>query len=156
MTHIERISTITITDPDTKEKRTLKQAKLLAGYGIQGDGKAGKTGREISLIAKEALDEIHTKYMDGLCTKRYFANLVVTDCEIHNQPVGSQFQVGSEVIIETRSIGKRCFKECPLVQNSTHCLLPKQVIYASVLKGGQIALEDKIHQIPSSPIDKCS
>lgn len=144
MAIIGSLSSITITLGPDKTKKQLKTSQVIPNYGLEDDLKGGKSPREISLISQEAVDQIQEGFLDGLCTKRFYPNLLVNHSSLHQHPVGTQFQIGHEVILELTAVGKKCYPNCPIRERGSICPLPRQVLYAKVITGGLINLDDNI------------
>jgi molybdopterin adenylyltransferase len=57
--------------------------------------------------------------------------------------VGTKFQI-SDVTFEVTQIGKECHRKCAIYHQVGDCIMPKEGIFARVLKGGIIKAGDEI------------
>ena len=95
----------------------------------------GTSPRQISLADASALAE--ARKMQGLCVKKYGADLITEGVDYSRLPSGSRLTVdGAE--LELSSEKKRCFDECVLRQRGETCTLPRGCAFARVLSGGRI------------------
>ena len=94
--------------------------------------------RQISLMAGELLPEIRLE--NGLCTKRFYADIETERLDYSNLSVGNVFSIG-DVSLQITGKGKRCFEDCPLRKEGKQCQLVHSVAFARVVRGGRL----KIH-----------
>ena len=59
-------------------------------------------------------------------------------------PIGSQVRVGDEVVLEITQHGKICHDRCAIYQQVGDCVMPREGIFARVIKGGQVKVGDTI------------
>lgn len=123
-----------------------KKIDLVEGQGILGDKSFGKTERQVCLVDSKVFEQLKTKYKDGLCVKKFNANIFTNGINYEEMEVGDRFKVGTAEI-EIISVGKRCFSECQLIQNKTPCPLPKSCAFAKVVKSGYVHINDDIFPI---------
>lgn len=120
----------------------LNEVYLKKDIGLIGD-KNQKGDRQISILDYCAYREILNRDFRGLCTSRFYANLIIDDLNIDNLKIDDIWQIGQS-IIQIRIIGKRCFKECGLFRNKGYCPLLKSVAFGKVIKDGIISVGDKV------------
>lgn len=124
-------------------KQSIKEAMVIENYGIEGDAHASSHWhRQISLLALESIQ----KMMDKGLTLNYgdFAeNITTKGIELLSLPVGTKLQIG-EVILEITQHGKSCHSKCEIFKIVGNCIMPKEGIFAKVLKGGKIKVGDEI------------
>lgn len=142
MKSLGKLANITITIGPEKQKKNLETCKVILGYGLEHDLKGGKSPREISLISLEAVNDIQANYMDGLCTKRFKANLEIANLRVDELTIGSQLRIGDDVILEVTAKGKRCFPNCVIVERGSMCPLTSHVLFAKVIQGGLVRSND--------------
>ncbi|MGF7117782.1 MOSC domain-containing protein [Methanobacterium oryzae] len=135
----------------SKEKQTKKldigEAYLKEDYGIIGDAHSSSdTHRQISLLAIESINKM--KDMGLNVNPGDFAeNLTTEGIDLVALPVGSRMLVGEDIILEVTQIGKECHTRCAIYKQAGDCIMPKEGIFARVIKGGEIKIEDKIKVI---------
>jgi MOSC domain-containing protein YiiM len=52
--------------------------------------------------------------------------------------------VGDQIVLEISQIGKECHSGCAIFKLTGKCIMPKEGIFARVIKGGEIRSGDKI------------
>ena len=131
------------------EKGTLKtnvgKAVLQVGHGLVGDAHAGPWHRQVSLLSKEKIDTFREKLWVEYGA--FGENLVVSGFDFRNLPVGSRFAVG-DVVLEMTQIGKECHNGCAIRQQTGDCIMPREGVFARVLKGGEIRVGDEVTLLP--------
>jgi MOSC domain-containing protein YiiM len=53
-------------------------------------------------------------------------------------------KVGNKVLPEISQIGKVCHNRCNFFYTVGYCVMPREGIFAKVLTGGEIKVDDKI------------
>lgn len=128
-----------------EQKTPMKQIELLAEHGIVGDAHAGPWHRQVSLLAAESIDKMRQMGLD--VTHGDFAeNLTTTGIDLISLPIGSRLQVNN-CLLEISQIGKECHNRCAIYHQAGDCVMPKEGIFARVLKGGIISPGDEIKRI---------
>ena len=130
----------------SKHKGTLKnevnEAIFIEEFGIEGDAHAGKWHRQVSLLAFEKIDEFRKKGGD-VDFGAFGENLVIEGIELNKLPVGQRLTIGEEVLLEVTQIGKECHDKCAIYYQVGECIMPKNGIFARVLKGGKVKVGDE-------------
>jgi MOSC domain-containing protein YiiM len=117
------------------------------GVGLVGDAHAsGDSIREVSLLAIESINKMNNQ--DFHFNPGDFAeNLTTSGIDLVSLPVGTRLQVGKEVVLEVTQIGKKCHTGCAIFKEVGKCVMPKEGVFARVLKGGMIRAEDALSMI---------
>ncbi len=121
----------------------LNQIVVDKKQGIVGEYTSRNKGRQISLLSKRIRQLIDAEELEGLCLFRFYENITIEDLDAKNVSIGERLRIG-ESVQEITAIGKRCFKECKLIQTGEKCELFMNVIFTKVIKGGYIELEDEV------------
>lgn len=120
-----------------ERKTPVERVELKAQHGIIGDAHAGDWHRQISLLASESIAKMQAMGLD--VDKGDFAeNLTTQGVDLVNLPIGTRLQVG-ETELEVTQIGKECHNRCAIYEQAGDCVMPKEGIFARVLRGGEIA-----------------
>ena len=117
-------------------KHEVAQIFLLENFGIEGDAHAGSWHRQVSLLAGEAIDAMKAKGL-VLAPGAFGENIVTRGVDWTRAKVGEMIAI-NEVELEITQIGKECHSHCAIYYSAGECIMPKQGIFAKVLKGGKI------------------
>ena len=135
-----KIRFINVRDDDGSY-RPARSAFAGRGFGF-GKLPARKPGRELSLASVEALEEVSG--LDGLCVKKFMADLVTEGVDYRSIGPGTLLSAG-DAVFEICSVGKRCFPECSLEQKP--CALAGGCAFAQVKEEGSVRIGDEIRII---------
>lgn len=120
-------------------KKTVPMAVARENFGLVGDAHADyHTHRQVSLLAVES---IHTMRNHGLDVGPgdFAENLTTRDIDLASLPIGSQLEVGDDIILELTQIGKKCHTKCAIFHQVGACIMPKEGVFARVIRGGLIS-----------------
>ena len=123
-------------------KKNIGRGVFLEDYGIQGDAHAGKWHRQVSLLSLDKIREFREKgaeVEDGA----FGENLVVEGLDFRSFPVGTRLYC-KNVILEITQIGKECHHGCRIFQKMGDCIMPRDGVFARVIRGGEIRMGDEI------------
>jgi molybdenum cofactor synthesis domain-containing protein len=131
------------------EKGTLKtdvgSATFRENWGIEGDAHAGTWHRQVSLLSYEKIAAFREKLWVDFGA--FGENLVVEGFDFRSLPVGSRFKVG-DVVLEMTQIGKECHNDCAIKQQTGDCIMPREGVFARVLRGGTVSDGDEMELLP--------
>ena len=131
----------------SKHKGTLKnevsEANFIEEFGIEGDAHAGKWHRQVSLLAVESIEKSKGMPTNGLCHGVFAENITTKGIVLYTLPVGTRLQIG-EAVIEITQIGKECHEGCAIQKTVGKCIMPKEGVFAKVIKGGNVYNNDPI------------
>ncbi len=137
-----KIVAINISKKKGIPKTNVQQATLIENYGIEGDTHAGNWHRQISLLGIESIKKMRE---EGLNVRPgAFAENITT--EFLNLPklnIGDKITIGDSVL-EITQIGKECHTKCAIYYQAGDCVMPREGIFARVLKGGIIKVDDDL------------
>jgi MOSC domain-containing protein YiiM len=147
-----RILSINISTEKGTKKTPVEKAKIIKDFGIKGDVHAGKWHRQISLLSKESIDKmksfIERKGKDTTLNYGDFAeNLTIEGIDLTCLPIGSFIETSGGVLLEVTQIGKRCHTDCEIFRLVGDCVMPKEGVFAKVINGGDIYINDGIEVI---------
>ena len=132
----------------SKKKGTKKQPvpamTIKENYGVDGDAHAdGTTHRQISLLAIESINKMRDKGF-ALQPGDFAENITTEGIELASLPVGTKIMPGDEVVLEMTQIGKECHTACTIRKQVGDCIMPREGIFARVIRGGHVKAGDKI------------
>ena len=133
----------------SREKGTPKEnvgsGMLVEGFGLEGDAHGGNWHRQVSLLSGDKIDEFRKKIWVEYGA--FGENLVVDGLDFRNLPVGSRFGTG-DAVLEMTQIGKECHSDCIIRQKTGDCIMPREGVFARVLKGGKVSVGDELVLLP--------
>ena len=109
-----------------------------------GDAHAdSSTHRQVSLLAMESIDKMREMGFD-LGPGDFAENLTTEGLEVASLPVGTQISIGEDILLEVTQIGKECHSGCAILRQTGKCIMPKEGVFARVLRGGSVCVGDQI------------
>jgi MOSC domain-containing protein YiiM len=132
----------------SEEKGTRKKAVaegiLKEDYGLVGDAHADCcTHRQVSLLAMESIDKMRRlgfKVGPG----DFAENLTTQGVELVSLPVDTKISIGKDALLEVTQIGKECHSGCAIYQEIGKCIMPREGIFARVIRGGFVRAGDQL------------
>ena len=146
----------TVVSVNTSEaKGTIKQPveRVVAkqNHGIVGDAHAGDWHRQISLLADESIDKVRLSAPALNLAPGVFAeNITTQGITLHTLPIGTRLQVG-EAVLEVTQIGKECHLGCEIRKLTGDCVMPREGVFATVVREGAIRAGDSISILEGGP-----
>lgn len=128
------------------KKVEVAEAMLVENYGIEGDAHAGNWHRQVSLLSLEKIEAFREKGAQ-VSFGDFGENLIIEGFDFRSLPVGTIFTIGDAVLKMTQ-IGKECHTHCQIYQTMGECIMPREGVFAVVLKGGQIRNGDTVEMVP--------
>jgi len=141
-----RIHAVSVSDRKGVVKHNVDQARLLKDHGLEGDAHAEGGIRQVSLLAMASIDKMvaaGAKVKPG----DFAENLTVLGLEVMSLPVGTRLKVGNTVELEITQIGKTCHKGCAIREQVGDCVMPREGVFARVLKEGLVKPGDVIEVV---------
>jgi MOSC domain-containing protein YiiM len=132
------------------EKKTpMARVTIREEYGVVGDAHADSaTHRQVSLLAIESIDKMRGKGLE-LHPGDFAENITTEGIDLAGLPVGTRLNIGGEVVLEMTQIGKECHAGCAIRQQVGDCIMPREGVFARVVRGGQIKPGDTIEIVDS-------
>ena len=141
-----RILAISVSDKKGVRKTNVNSAVLEEDFGIVGDAHAGTKNRQVSLLAQESIAKMKAK---GLKVKAgdFADNITTEGLDLLSLKIGDRLKINDEVVLELSQIGKVCHTRCSIYYQAGDCVMPKEGIFAKVIKGGEIKVGDDIYSL---------
>jgi Uncharacterized protein conserved in bacteria len=130
-----------------ERKQPVAAVELVPEHGIEGDAHAGEWHRQVSLLAQESIDKMRAMGL-SVSAGDFAENITTTGIDLVSLPVGSRLMLGS-TLLEVTQIGKECHTRCAIYYQAGDCVMPKEGIFARVLKGGTVTAGAEISLIVS-------
>ena len=124
------------------QKTNVKQAVFVENHGLEGDAHAGSWHRQVSLLSADKIEEFRSR---GAVVEygAFGENLVVEEIDFRALEVGTLLRCG-DVLLEMTQIGKECHTHCAIHKQVGDCIMPREGVFARVLKGGVIRVGDRM------------
>ena len=141
-----RIRGLCISDVRGIQKTEVEEADLTVEWGIVGDAHGGDWHRQVSLLSYEKIEEFKEKGAQ-VSFGAFGENLIVDGFDFRNLPVGSRLRIG-EAELEMTQIGKECHTHCAIYKEMGDCIMPREGVFARVVKPGHIKVGDEVILLP--------
>ena len=138
-----KIVSINISQRKGEKKTSVPSAVLKENHGIVGDAHAGDWHRQVSLLAVESVDKMRGKGIN-LHPGDFAENLTIENIQLSKLKIGQRLLIGLEIILEITQIGKECHYDCAIKKQVGDCVMPREGVFAKVIKGGAIKTGDQI------------
>ena len=126
------------------KKEIVPEGILKEDYGLVGDAHADCcTHRQVSLLSTESINKMRGLGFD-IGPGDFAENLTCEEIDLVSLPVGTPLSIGKEVILEVTQIGKECHSGCAIYRQIGKCIMPKEGVFAKVVKGGLVKTGDPI------------
>lgn len=120
-----------------QRKTPVDAVELKENHGIVGDAHAGDWHRQVSLLATESIAKMRALGLD-VDSGDFAENITTRGLDLVALPIGTRLAVG-DAIIEVTQIGKECHNRCAIFYQAGDCVMPKEGIFARVIKGGTVS-----------------
>ena len=131
-----RIMAVCISEKRGTAKKNVKKAKMIPGFGLEGDAHGGDWHRQVSLLSYDRVAAFNAAG-GGAKEGDFGENLLVQGIDFRSLPVGTRLRAG-EVELEITQIGKECHTHCEIFKRVGRCIMPTEGVFARVLQGGAI------------------
>jgi len=137
-----QVVAVCISEKKGERKTPVASVDLREEHGIVGDAHAGDWHRQVSLLAHESIEKMQRM---GLAVESgdFAENITTSGIELFSLPVGTRLTIG-ETLLEVTQIGKECHTRCAIFYQAGDCVMPKEGIFARVLKGGAVKPGDRV------------
>jgi len=136
---------VCISEAKGQRKSPVSVVALQENHGIVGDAHAGDWHRQVSLLANESIAKMRALGLD-VDSGDFAENITTSGIDLVALPIGTRLRIG-EAVVEVTQIGKECHNRCAIFYQAGDCVMPKEGIFAKVLKGGAVSPEDPIVRI---------
>lgn len=140
-----RVEYISASSKKGCKKNNIQIAVLKENFGIIGDAHGGSE-RQVSLLAIESIDKMRKKGFK-VNSGDFAENITTSDIDLERLKLGSRLKLGRSVLLEITQIGKVCHNRCEIYYQTGDCVMPREGIFAKVLKGGVIKPKDRLEVV---------
>ncbi|MFN7169623.1 MAG: MOSC domain-containing protein [Candidatus Omnitrophota bacterium] len=142
---VGRVQAVCVSKEKGTKKQNTKVAVFKENFGIINDAHAGSQ-RQVSLLAEESIEKMKQKGLN-LNFGDFAENIVTRGIDLKSLPVRAKIKIGKSVILEITEIGKVCLSKCAIYYKTGDCIMPREGVFAKVLKGGVVKVGDKVEVI---------
>lgn len=135
------VKAVCISERKGTAKHNIESANFTI-LGVENDSHAGDWHRQVSLLSYDKVVEFNKKGAN-VGHGDFGENLVVEGIDFKNLPVGTILKAG-DVVLRMTQIGKKCHHDCEIFQRMGECIMPKEGVFAVVVKPGKIKSGDKM------------
>ncbi|MCD4832790.1 MAG: MOSC domain-containing protein [Bacteroidales bacterium] len=117
---------------------------IITEKGVENDAHAGDWHQQVSLLAKESIDKFEEVLGRKLEFGEFAENITTEGITLYTMKPGDILNI-ADVKLEITQIGKKCHGDgCAIFSQVGKCVMPKEGIFAKVLKTGKIKPGDEI------------
>lgn len=142
-----KIVAVCISDTKGLRKTPCPSGVFLANYGMAGDAHAERgIKRQVSLLSVDSIEKMKSMGL-SVGPGDFAENLTVEGLELYTLLPGTRLAVGEEMILEISQIGKACHTGCAIFKEVGKCIMPKEGVFAKVVKGGEVRTGDEVEVV---------
>ena len=138
-----KVVSVSVSEQKGMRKTPVASALLKQEHGLVGDAHAGDWHRQVSLLAMESIEKMQRMGLD-VNPGDFAENITTEGIELTTLPVGSRLSLG-EAEVEITQIGKTCHTRCAIYQQAGDCVMPKEGVFARVLREGIVKTGDHVN-----------
>ncbi|HDM09741.1 MAG: MOSC domain-containing protein [Deltaproteobacteria bacterium] len=140
------IVSIAVSKKKGTKKVPVSEALVKVNHGIYGDAHAGPWHRQVSLLAVESIEKARSHGLD-VGFGDFAENVATEGIDWPRVPIGSRWRLGDSVELEITQIGKECHNRCAIYYAAGDCIMPREGVFARVIKGGKIRRGDRVFRL---------
>lgn len=138
-----RIVAVSISQRKGQKKDNIPEARLIISHGLDQDAHAGDWHRQVSLLDMQSIQRIRDKGLD-VQAGNFAENITTEGIRLWELPVGTRMRLGKTAVVQVTQIGKECHDRCAIFHQVGDCVMPREGIFAKVLREGIIRPGDSI------------
>jgi MOSC domain-containing protein YiiM len=137
------VKAISVSEKKGTKKTNVPEAEVKMDFGIVGDAHGGNWHRQISLLAIESINKM-IEMGANVSPGSFAENITTQGMKLPDLPIGSTLRVGEEIELVVTQIGKECHSRCEIFKQVGDCIMPREGIFAKVMKAGMMKVGDTI------------
>jgi MOSC domain-containing protein YiiM len=131
-------------------KKVIESGLFKEGFGLIDDAHASSDWhRQVSLLAIESIQKMRDMGLE-VGPGDFAENLTTEGINLVSLPIGTHVAVGDEIVLEISQIGKECHTGCAIMKQTGKCIMPKEGVFAKVIRGGVAKAGDNIEVVNKS------
>jgi MOSC domain-containing protein YiiM len=100
----------------------------------------------VSLLAMESIAKIRQSGLE-VDPGDFAENITTAGLRVWELPLGTRLAVGDQALLEITQIGKECHARCAIYHQVGDCVMPREGVFARVVRGGTLKPGDEIRII---------
>jgi len=136
------VTAVCISEEKGVRKHEVPQLELKFNEGVVGDAHGDDPVRRVSLLGDESVEKLRGAF-PGLKPGDFAENILTEGIVLYELPIGTRLIVG-ETELEVTQIGKECHHGCEIRRITGDCVMPREGIFAEVIKEGFIKPGDAV------------
>lgn len=146
MSTTSKVFRVSVSEKKGTQKHNVESVTLKEDFGIVGDAHAGSK-RQVSLLSWEAYQIFleSRNDIDEIGPGDFADNITTIGVDFDDIVVGKSIFIGDDIHLEVTELGKsECHHGCPIRRTVGDCIMPRDGIFAKVIKGGVFKVGDSI------------
>jgi molybdopterin adenylyltransferase len=138
-----RVLAVNISEKKGTRKTNVNSCPVLKDFGLKDDAHGGPWHRQVSLLANESIQKMRAMGLN-VGYGDFAENITTEGIDLVHLPIGTVIRIGKQVVLRVTQIGKECHERCAIYYQAGDCVMPKEGIFAEVVKEGEIKAGDEI------------
>ncbi len=142
-----KILSVNISEKKGTAKKPVESIQL-SDIGVIGDAHSGKWHRQVSLLAAESIAKFEGEAGRKIKFGEFAENISTEGLLLHECRPLDRFR-NDLLELEVTQIGKKCHGDnCSIFREVGNCVMPKEGIFARVIRKGKLQAGDELQYIP--------
>jgi len=138
-----KVLSISVSEEKGTKKTNVESARLIENFGLENDAHAGDENRQVSLLPFESFQKLGNAF-ENLKPGDFAENITTQGVDLSSVKVGDRIQIGKDIVLAVTQIGKECHHACSIKEHVGDCIMPREGIFARVIRGGLIEVGEEI------------
>ena len=138
-----KVLAVNVSEEKGTRKTNIQSCALLKDFGLKGDAHGGPWHRQVSLLANESIEKMRAMGLD-VSYGDFAENITTEGLDLVHLPIGTEIRIGNSALLRLTQIGKECHERCAIYYQAGDCVMPREGIFAEVLKEGEVKVGDEI------------
>ena len=146
MTETAEILDVCISKEKGTRKKPIPSGRLVQEHGLEGDAHAGTPKRQVSLLCESSIQKMRDAGAD-IGPGDFAENLILRGCHSTDFGPGVRIKLARGPVLEVTQMGKECHSGCEIARITGDCIMPREGIFARVVRGGTVEAGDTVEII---------
>ena len=124
------------------QKTEIESVQLKPEHGLEQDAHAGTWHRQVSLLSYESIEAFKERGAE-VNNGSFGENIIVSGLDFKLMSIGTKLAC-NDVVLELTQFGKECHARCAIYHKMGDCIMPREGVFARVLRGGAVSAGDCI------------